>query len=134
MGAPKKGEDGMWYVGDTSFMTEKSAAEYHAALKSGRRQIIGAAAPVVFTVVVLVAGWWWLSRPSDTHLVGREFASMQDCLSFIEQDMGESLRVITDNPTKVAGKGGDSDLFFNCTLEYTGTRGPVLIGKWQRHK
>lgn len=70
----------------------------------------------------------------STQQVGREFASMQECLSFIEQDMGESLNHITDKPGNISGKGRVSGMNFRCELTVTGTRGHVLTGKWDRPK
>lgn len=69
-----------------------------------------------------------------TQRVGREFSSMQECLSFISKDMGEALNPISDKPGDVSGKGRTSNRFFRCELTVTGTRGPVLQGRWDRPK
>lgn len=69
-----------------------------------------------------------------TQRVGRQFTSMQQCLDFIEKDMGEPLTVQTDKPGDVSGKGKVSGRFFRCELKMTGTQGPVLEGRWDRPK
>lgn len=68
----------------------------------------------------------------DTQRVGREFSSMSECLRFIEVDVGERLRVLSDKPGDISGKSDVNELFFRCEAKMTGTRGLVLEGRWDR--
>lgn len=131
MREPIKGDDGLWYVDGAGFTTRDSATQYLKVAQQGKRQMAWAIAPVALTLIFL-GGWWWMASTKESSRVGREFASMQQCLDFVESDMGEPLRVQVDKPGDVSGKGSQSGRFFRCEIQMTGTRGPVLQGRWDR--
>lgn len=81
--------------------------------------------------VVLVVG---CSNGPETERVGRRFQTMAQCLDFIRQDTGDTLRVITDKPGDVSGKTSRDGLFFRCEARATGTEGIILEGRWDRLK
>lgn len=79
---------------------------------------------------------WAVTRTPapETQRVGREFTSMDECLTFIMSDIGDSLEFINDKPGDISGHSTKKKLFYRCELKITGTRGPVLEGRWDRLK
>lgn len=63
-----------------------------------------------------------------TERLGREFSSMNECMTFIGTQIGP-LKVITDTPGDISG-WGDQKLFFRCEARMTGTRGLLVEGRW----
>lgn len=86
-------------------------------------------AVVIMAVAVLVVGC-----APEREKVGRKFQSMDECISFIRADLGESLKVVTDKPGDISGISEPSKLFFRCELMVTGTQGTFLEGRWDRLK
>lgn len=90
---------------------------------------------LVLGAIIIGAALWFRSSPEQqTQRVGREFASMDECLAFIMSDIGDSLEFITDKPGDISGHSTKKRLFYRCELKVTGTRGPVLEGRWDRLK
>lgn len=56
---------------------------------------------------------------------------MDECLNSISTVTGEKLRPLTDEPTKVTGFLGDTNLQFFCGLKETGTEGSYIDGWYQ---
>lgn len=153
MEEPKQGKWGLWYVDTVGFATKEEAQAYIARggkhysapadslpTSSEPKTILGYPksqwiAAVVIGAFIFGAVMWARSGPKQqTQRVGREFASMQQCLKFIADDVGEKLNAISDKPGDISGKTVASGLFFRCETTLTGTRGPVLEGRWDRLK
>lgn len=90
---------------------------------------------IIGAVIVGAAAWFRFGDSGpQKHQVGTQFSSMSECLRFIERDMGEALDAITDKPGNVSGKSVETGRFFHCEFRVTGTKGPQLIGKWERFR
>lgn len=148
---PEQGERGLWYVGTVGFATKDQAQAYidrgmkhystpNTISKSGSKGLLGYPVSqwvlgLVLASLVISAALWFQADPGQqTHRVGREFASMAQCLKFIANDVGDQLNVISDKPGDVSGKTSTHGLFFRCEASATGTRGLVLDGRWDRLK
>lgn len=149
---PVKGKYGLWYAGTVGFATRKEAQAYidnggkHefapdkecAAATQKHATWIGYPRSqwfmaLFFAAVVMAVFAWLKPNPGpETKRVGREFTSMRQCLDFIANDLGEPLKAILDKPGDISGHSTKNKLFYRCELKITGTRGPVLEGRWDR--
>lgn len=72
------------------------------------------------------------------HYIGGTFATMQSCLSFIEDEAGKAgmrIDISSDKPEKVTGSfNGDADMFFYCEIKETGTSGTFFEAAFPKFK
>lgn len=72
------------------------------------------------------------------HYSGGNFATMQSCLSFIEEEAGKAgmrLEISSDKPEKVTGAfNGDAEMFFYCERKETGTNGTFFEAAFPKFK
>lgn len=65
-------------------------------------------------------------------MVHFNFKSMFECLAYVQLETGQSLRPVTDKPTKVTGFLGETSLQFYCGVEQTGTKGTFVRGWYEK--
>lgn len=80
------------------------------------------------TLAVALLGVSLVACGQKTQRLGRDFSSMDECMSFINSQIGP-LKPITDKLGHISGHG-DQKLFFICETQVTGSKGIYVQGRW----
>ena len=72
------------------------------------------------------------SSDSKRETMTKNFNSMSECLESIRVTTGRPLNIMTNEPTKVSGFQGETDLHFFCHVLETGTERDYVEGWYDR--
>lgn len=64
---------------------------------------------------------------ASNSMMSADFGSMNSCLKGIQKSSGQSLRIVTDTPTKVSGLLSNGN-GFACEKKNSGSRGTYYTG------